>query len=196
MMCHITPHGFARNLQVREGQVRFYYGPSPNAADWRDPRLSELTSAADVSHIATRVPIWITGVSAAAPPEALRLHLAGLVLAGPGTGSLSSALVDRLAPWTAHLPVVIATRCATGGNFDDHYYRGSREKYESRGFLLAEYSHLTAVQARCLLVLRLAAGVYPQYEHLRCRTGNDAVPRPPQNILVAVAAGEVEGGSL
>ncbi|GIL93444.1 hypothetical protein Vretifemale_20846 [Volvox reticuliferus] len=124
-----------------------------------------MLDAAAVAHV-SRVGVWVTGVSSFLP-EALLAELSGLILAGPGTGSLSAALTDQLAPWTALIPVVLATRCATGNNFDDHYYGGSRQKYEARGFLLSDFAHLTPVQARTLLVLRLAAGVYPQYSHLR-----------------------------
>jgi L-asparaginase len=46
----------------------------------------------------------------------------------------------------------------TGNNHDDHHYRGSRAKYESRGFLLGGYQHLAPLQARLLLALRLSAG--------------------------------------
>lgn len=52
----------------------------------------------------------------------------------------------------------IASRCGTGANSDDFYYRSSRHKYESRGFVLGRgYEHLNAVQARTLLCMRLAA---------------------------------------
>jgi L-asparaginase len=59
--------------------------------------------------------------------------------------------------WTGRLPIVICSRCVTGNNYDDFHYRGSRAKYEGRGFLLAGYEHLTPLQARLLLVLRLSA---------------------------------------
>ncbi|EFJ44511.1 hypothetical protein VOLCADRAFT_95209 [Volvox carteri f. nagariensis] len=157
---------------VREGRVRLYYGPPLDAAAWRDPRFASLDAAA-VAAIGRRVAIWVTGVSAGLLPEALVSSLAGLVVAAPGTGSLAAALIEQLARWTSHIPVVIATRCAVGSNFDDHYYRGSRDKYERRGFLLADFAHLTATQIRNMLVLRLAAGLYPQYEHL-LRTGKSA----------------------
>jgi L-asparaginase len=45
-----------------------------------------------------------------------------------------------------------------GNNHDDFHYRGSRDKYESRGFLLGGYQHLAPLQARLLLALRLSAG--------------------------------------
>lgn len=48
------------------------------------------------------------------------------VVAGSGTGSLPAALVEHLAPWAASLPIVIVSRCETGDNWDDTYYRGSR----------------------------------------------------------------------
>ncbi|GLC53632.1 hypothetical protein PLESTB_000770800 [Pleodorina starrii] len=175
--------------QVREGRVRFYYGPPPDAAAWRDPRLAALDAAA-VRPYGSRVGIWLTGVSSGPLPEPLLTQLAGLVLAAPGTGSLSASLTDQLAAWTARLPIVIATRCGVGCNFDDHYYRGSRTKYESRGFLLAEFSHLDAVQARNLLVLRLAAGVYPQYGGLAGPAGGEG----EAGVVGREGEGGVRGG--
>ncbi|KAG2422966.1 hypothetical protein HXX76_015637 [Chlamydomonas incerta] len=214
--------------QVREGCVRFYYGPPPDddAGDGgdggglcvRDPRFAALT-AADVAPW-SRVGIWTTAVSgfipaellrpppppAAAPPPATAAAgqdrqrqgadgggdgshegagaaseargaggaapegcggggggLVGLVVAAPGTGSLSAALTDQLAAAASRLPVVLVSRCGCGANADDHYYRGSAAKYSGRGLLLEGFPHCNALQARVLLVLRLAAGLYPQY---------------------------------
>ena len=81
----------------------------------------------------------------------------GLVVAGMGTGSLSDAVIDQLSPSvTGKMPVVISTRCAFGDNYDDFYYKGSLEKYTSRGFLLQGYEGLSAYQARIRLILELA----------------------------------------
>lgn len=45
-----------------------------------------------------------------------------------------------------------------GQNHDDCHYRGSRHKYEGRGFILDRgYTNLNPLQARTLLVLRLSA---------------------------------------
>ncbi|PSC76983.1 L-asparaginase [Micractinium conductrix] len=105
-----------------------------------------------------RVAIWTLTAGALSPPEALLQQLDGLVLAGSGTGSLSAATLGALAPWTAHLPCVVASRCGCGANHDDFCYRGSLEKYENRGFILrGGYEELNPLQARALLVMRLAA---------------------------------------
>ena len=73
--------------------------------------------------------------------------------------SVPQAVVDQLSPaWTARLPIVICSRCGVGANCDDWLYRGSLEKYASRGFVLDRgYQHLNPLQARSLLLLRLAA---------------------------------------
>jgi L-asparaginase len=56
------------------------------------------------------------------------------------------------------MPIVIVSRCTTGGSPDDFYYRGSRAKYESRGFILGgPYEHLNPLQARTLLIFKLSA---------------------------------------
>lgn len=56
------------------------------------------------------------------------------------------------------LPIVICSRCPVGQNHDDCHYRGSRHKYEGRGFILDRgYTNLNPLQARTLLVLRLSA---------------------------------------
>ncbi len=73
--------------------------------------------------------------------------------------SVPQAIIDQLSPaWTARLPIVICSRCGVGRNCDDWLYRGSWRKYESRGFVLGGgYEQLSPLQARSLLVLRLAA---------------------------------------
>lgn len=75
--------------------------------------------------------------------------------------SVPQAVIDQLSPaWTARLPIVICSRCGVGRSCDDFLYRGSRQKYESRGFVLGgAYEHAGPLQARSLLVLRLAAFV-------------------------------------
>lgn len=79
-------------------------------------------------------------------------------LPSPGR-SVPQAIIDQLSPaWTARLPIVICSRCGVGRNCDDFLYKGSRHKYESRGFVLGSgYEQLNPLQARSLLVLRLAA---------------------------------------
>lgn len=144
------------------------------------PEFGSLPAAA----LARRVAIWPLTADGQAPPEGLLSQLDGLVLAGSGTGSLPAGVVEALAgptrggssgrddggeagsrgadasgsPWTARLPIVISSRCTWGSNHDDSLYRGSLAKYEGRGFVLrGGYEHLNPLQARALLVLRLAA---------------------------------------
>ncbi|PNH04850.1 putative L-asparaginase, partial [Tetrabaena socialis] len=158
---------------VREGRVRFYYAAPPAADDAAHSPLADARIAAlDAARVApwSRVGVWTTGVDGFVPEGLLR-EVRGLVLAAPGTGSLPSALLEQLAPWAARMPLVLVSRCQQGNNYDDNYYRGSREKYERRGFLLSGFEHLNAVQARSLLVFRLAAGVYEQFVPAAGRTG-------------------------
>jgi L-asparaginase len=141
--------------QLRGGQPVFYYAPPPAAAPsfLPDDAFLRLSPAA----LRTRVAIWPLAVSALLP-DSLLGELDGLVLAGSGTGSLPAALAEQLAPWTRRLPIVIASRCGEGANHDDFLYRGSRAKYEDRGFILGRgYEQLNPLQARTLLVLRLSA---------------------------------------
>ncbi|KAG2489186.1 hypothetical protein HYH03_012412 [Edaphochlamys debaryana] len=150
--------------QVRSGRVCWYAG-SPPAEDGDGPLLLNAEeraafAALDAAAVEpwTRVGIWTTGV-AGFVPEGLLREVVGLVVAAPGTGSLSTALTEALAAWTARLPIVLVSRCGVGLNYDDAYYRGSLDKYTARGFLVAGgFEHLSAVQARNLLILRLAAG--------------------------------------
>ena len=81
----------------------------------------------------------------------------GLILAGMGTGSLSDSVIGSLSPSiTERIPVCITTRCLVGDNYDDFYYKGSLEKYTSKGFILEGYEGLSAYQARIKLLLELA----------------------------------------
>lgn len=147
--------------------MRFYYGPPPGGDDGADPRFTSLT--ARQLDACSRVAIWTTGVGSFAPEALLRAEgpgpggsgaLRGLVVAAPGTGSLSGEVLEQLAAWTGHggegqeregegrrgVPVVVVSRCRRGNNYDDCYYRGSRDKYERRGVLLGGFEHLNAVQ--------------------------------------------------
>ncbi|KAL4422808.1 hypothetical protein ABPG75_009005 [Micractinium tetrahymenae] len=156
--------------QQQAQQQQAQQHPSPHPPWLPRPEFGRLPAAA----LAKRVAIWPLTVDRQPPPAALLGQLDGLVLAGSGTGSLPAAVVEALAggsdgtggngsesvgqPWTARLPVVISSRCSWGSNHDDCYYRGSRFKYESRGFVLGGgYEHLNPLQARMLLALRLAA---------------------------------------
>ena len=60
---------------------------------------------------------------------------------------MSDPLLERLAAAAARgLPVVLVSRCGAGDNADGAYYRGSVDKYERRGLLVADYLHLNALQ--------------------------------------------------
>lgn len=81
----------------------------------------------------------------------------GLILAGMGTGSLSDSVISSLSPSiTGKIPVCITSRCLVGDNYDDFYYKGSLEKYTSKGFILEGYEGLSPYQARIKLLLELA----------------------------------------
>jgi L-asparaginase len=97
----------------------------------------EAYQAADAAVLAAqRVVVWTLTAGAAVPPPELLAQLDGLVLAGSGTGSLPAAVLSALAPWVWRLPVVIASRCSVGANQDAFLYKGSRAKYEQRGYVL------------------------------------------------------------
>jgi L-asparaginase len=141
--------------QLRGGVPVWSYAPPRNAT-----ALCLPTDTIDTLHLGklkTHVAIWPLAVSAFLP-EALLQELDGLVLAASGTGSVPASLVNQLSPaWTSRLPVVIVSRCGVGANHDCFLYRGSRDKYESRGFILGDgYEHLNPLQARTLMVLRLS----------------------------------------
>ncbi|KAJ3099369.1 hypothetical protein HDU97_003242 [Phlyctochytrium planicorne] len=80
----------------------------------------------------------------------------GIVLALPGAGSLSYGTNEFLVEFAKKIPIVMTTRCSLGPNSDDDYYRGSVETYARRGFLVTEFDGLSAIQARLVLVLRMA----------------------------------------
>lgn len=96
--------------QLRAGRPHLYYQPPPPSGPaWLPDEAFQLLPAAALNP--QRVAVW-TLTASAFLPEALLAELEGLVLAGSGTGSLSAALVERLAPaWTSKLPIVIVSRC-------------------------------------------------------------------------------------
>ena len=116
--------------------------------------------ALPAAQLRTRVAVWVLGASGFLPVDELLPCVHGLVLAGGGTGSVPSSVLDALGPALGppRLPVVVSSRCGSGANHDDFSYRGSLAKYEGRGLLVrGGYELLTPIQARCLLVLRLSA---------------------------------------
>lgn len=135
--------------QIRRGRPLFYYEGLPPMMRFAD---------VDKPASAPRVMVWTMTIDPAFPAEALP-HLDGLIVAGMGTGSVAARVVDLLAPtWTKRIPIVLASRCPVGLNFDDHYYRGSLAKYEERGFRILGYETLNPLQARIKLTLEILRG--------------------------------------
>lgn len=87
--------------------------------------------------------------------------LDGLVVAGVGMGHVAAQAVPRVAALVeAGVPVVIATRVATGGTSDRHYdYPGSEVDLIAHGAVMA--GALPAQKARLLLQVLLADGADP-----------------------------------
>jgi len=89
-------------------------------------------------------------------PEEFLQGLDALILKGMGSGTLSTSIIEQLSPkWTNKIPIIIVTRCDEGFNVDEYYYKGSTEKYTSKGFILQDYEQFSAVQARIRLTLNL-----------------------------------------
>jgi L-asparaginase len=134
--------------QIRSGKPLFYYCGLP---------LMQRFVKAQREKASNRVMVWTMTVDPILP-EALLEGLDGLVLAGMGTGSIATSVVEQLAPkWTSRIPVVITSRCPVGLNYDDYYYKGSLKKYESRGFRILGYEELNPLQARLKLLLEMAS---------------------------------------
>lgn len=129
--------------QIRCGHVVYYYSSLPATKKKTDIKLEQLKR---------NIPIWSMAVGMQFKEEWLQ-HVDGLVIAGMGTGSISESLIAMLSPkWTTQMPIVLATRCIWGTNYDDYYYRGSREKYESKGFLLSDFKNYNPMQCRIALL--------------------------------------------
>ena len=135
---------------IRRGRAQFYYTALPELTRYLKPDPTRLAQV--------NVGLWAMTLQGRIP-EAYLEALDGLVVAGMGTGSLSAEVLDQLSPrWTGRMPVVLVTRCATGGNYDDHLYKGSLAKYEGRGFRLQGFEGLNGFQARLKLMLEVAVG--------------------------------------
>lgn len=132
--------------RIRRGEPKFYYHGLPPIRKF----LSIGKKLADL-HVPI-VPMYL-GCRVQAE-DFMQCH--GLVLAGMGTGSLPDRVVDELSPSiTSKIPVCITTRCISGGSYDDFHYKGSLNKYESRGFILRPYEELSPYQARIRLMFDL-----------------------------------------
>lgn len=135
---------------IRRGRPCYYYTMLPQ------PQRYLLVDEVRLTRL--KVIVWTMVVQAFLPEQILD-GVDGLVVAGMGTGSLSQEIISKLSStWTSRVPVVLTTRCLTGGNYDDHLYKGSLQKYESHGFRLAGYEGLNALQARIKLMLEIASG--------------------------------------
>jgi len=134
--------------QIRSGKVVWYYKSITPAKKYLSVEYS--------SNFPTKIPIWTMCVDAHFS-DSMMEGLDGLIIAGMGTSSLSPSVIEQLSPkWTSKIPIVLVSRCSTGLNVDDYLYRGSIEKYTSRGFKIEGYEQLNPWQARIKLILELA----------------------------------------
>jgi L-asparaginase len=134
--------------EVRCGKVIYYYDITKKSETYKNLDLDKLYSL--------KIPIWTMAISPYFPREMLP-NIDGLVIAGMGTGSLASDLMNELgAQWTDKLPIILSSRCHVGLSYDDHCYKGSKDKYESKGFIIEDYASLNPLQARIRLSLELS----------------------------------------
>src|SRR5699024_10874491 len=117
--------------------------------------------------------------------------LDGLVIAGVGMGHVSAAAVPRVARLISDgVPVVVATRVATGGTSTRHYdYPGSEVDLIENGAVMA--GALPPQKARLLLQGLLSVGAdrerireeFEAYAYGASRTGRPP-PRPPSRVFM------------
>jgi L-asparaginase len=136
---------------IRRGKAHFNYLGLPETKKY--PHIS-------VNHIKDNVPIITIYLG-------FTLNLCdfenydALVIAGMGTGSLPDKVIETLSKeLTRKIPICITSRCLVGDNYDDFYYKGSLEKYTSKGFILKGYEGLSPYQSRLKLIFEMAE----QYE--------------------------------
>ena len=136
--------------QIRRGRPIFYYT--------KLPEMQRFPNVPREKFIQTNILLWTMVVDPWFPETALDNGVDGLIIAGMGTGSVAKSVVDQLSPrWTSCIPIVLSSRCPIGLSFDDSYYRGSREKYESLGFRILGYETLNPLQARLKLACEVAS---------------------------------------
>ena len=82
----------------------------------------------------------------------------GLIVAGAGTGTISSKARSNLSKIAKFKPVVVSTRCYAGPNYDEDMYPGSLSSYENDGFILRGYENLNPLQARLALIVEMSVG--------------------------------------
>ncbi|KAI8805204.1 Asparaginase/glutaminase [Cladochytrium replicatum] len=159
---HPGPIGY-----IRRGRPMWYYRPlesshvapgvSLTIPPIPKPQLRSILANIHNPFGRFNVPLVTISFPAPDPPNSSTPLPHGIVIACPGTGSLPTSWLEALSPaWTSRIPVVLVSRCATGGNYDDVAYKGSKEKYRRKGFLLDEYEGLNPIQARILMMFRLA----------------------------------------
>ncbi|KAK9762458.1 hypothetical protein K7432_011779 [Basidiobolus ranarum] len=144
--------------QIHRGTPRYHHSISYLLPSIHDPSFLHVNQEALSKK---RVVIWTVTMSTFIPEQLLE-NVDGLILATPSTGSISDSLIEKLSPtWTNQIPIVIVSRCFSGHNFDDQYYRESKARYTGRNFIFENgYEELNALQARNLLIFQLAAGYY------------------------------------
>ena len=133
--------------QIRNGQPIFYFTSLPPMKKFSMLNLSQLKQNVPI------VPIYL----GCQLEPANFSDCDGIVLAGMGTGSLPDHITQTFAnTLTDKIPVCITTRCMSGNNYDDFYYRGSLKKYTSKNFILEGYEGLTPYQARIKLIFNIS----------------------------------------
>lgn len=119
------------------------------------PRRPALTRP---SRIDVHVPLLVATVGDdGALLDGIGAGCAGLVVAGFGVGHVPEAWVERLGALAQRMPVVLASRIGAGPVLTRTYGApGSETDLRNRGLLTC--GHLTAYQARLLLLLLLSNG--------------------------------------
>jgi L-asparaginase len=132
---------------VAEGLVRLFHHPA---------RLPTLTlPEAGLAPVALLH--WAMGEDGRLLSALPGLGYAGAVIAGMGAGHVPAAVAPLLGDLATQMPVVLASRCATGPVFTRTYgYPGSEIDLTGRGLLPAGV--LSPAKARLLLGLLLAGG--------------------------------------
>lgn len=134
--------------EIRSGQIVYYYNAVPKIKKYTDIDTEKLYTC--------KVPIWMMTISPYFPYEMLD-NCDGLVIAAMGTGAIPTKLMNNLSElWTERLPIILSTRCVSGFSYDDFAYKGSKDKYQDKGFIIDGYEHLNPLQARLKLCLELS----------------------------------------
>lgn len=134
---------------VIEGEARIVLRPR------RGPVVAVPLAEAPAPVALLKMGIGDDGRLLAALPD---LGFAGVVIEGMGAGHVPEALAEIVSALVARIPVVLASRAATGPVFSRTYgYPGGEIDLLARGVLSAGI--LSGVKARLLLQLLLRAGV-------------------------------------